>query len=557
MDKNQIIFLIVTFLFIIGYYYFIYPKYANVAQPQTVTSQNVEVQKEQDQFTNQQIQNAMTPSNLANLEEKSLRSKNDEEKNFELKNDNFIVKLTSNGAGFDQIVLDKGDNLVVSKDKMFFSTDLLNLTDTEINYIQPVYFSAEQKDEKSIVFKKQFIDLAGKECEIVKSIERVDKYKYIISISIRGLQNNIPKIENNISLFSFDDRLGPKQILSNKNNRQEIFYSFAKKYHPIKISKKSYTQIPDFDWINIQNLYYSIIIEKANANNANGITFINQENTQTIYIKANAIDLVDNVYKFNFYTLPKDRKILVSYNKDFDNIVNRFGILNPIVIGFEYLLNWLYSISKSWGISIIILAFIIKALLFPLTRQSTISMKKISQLNPQIKEIQEKYKDNPQKANVEMQALYKREKINPLSGCLPLLLQFPFLIALYNALMYNQGLRGASFLWIKDLSVGDVILNLPFNIPLLGSDIRLLPFIMLITQIGQTIFQSKSQVASTKEQEMQSKLMMWLFPIIFFFVLYNMSSGLILYWTCLNLLSIIETSAISFFEGKKLALAKK
>ncbi len=557
MDKNQIIFLIVTFLFIIGYYYFIYPKYANINQTQTVTTQNVEVQKEESQIANQQIQNTTTPSNLANLETKSLRSKNDEERYFELKQDDLITKVGSKGAGFNEIILDKDENLVVSTDKMFFSTDLLNVTDASIDYIQPVYFSAEQKDEKNIIFKKQFIDLAGKECEIVKSIERVDKYKYIIAVTIRGLQNNIPKIDSNISIFSFDDKIGPKQILSNKNNRQEIYYSFAKKYHPVKLSKKTYTQIPDFDWINIQNLYYSIIIEKANANNANGLTFINQENSQTFYIKANAIDLVENVYKFNFYTLPKDRKILLSYNKDFGSIVNRFGILNPIVIGFEYLLNWLYSISKSWGISIIILAFIIKALLFPLTRQSTISMKKISQLNPQIKEIQEKYKDNPQKANVEMQALYKREKINPLSGCLPLLLQFPFLIALYNALMYNMGLRGASFLWIKDLSIGDVIFKLPFNIPLLGSDIRLLPFIMLATQIGQTIFQSKSQVASTKEQEMQSKLMMWLFPIVFFFVLYNMSSGLILYWTCLNLLSIIETSAISFFEGKKLSLAKK
>lgn len=557
MDKNQIIFLIVTFLFIIGYYYFIYPKYANVNQNQVTSEQKVETQKEELNQNNSQSQSLEILSKNLDLQNKSLTSKNSEIKIFELKKDNFISKVSSSGANFNEIILDKDENLVVSSDKMFFSTDLLKITDSEILYLQPIDFNVEKAEQDKIIFKKQFIDLSGKECEIEKVIERIDKYKYSITISIRGLQNNIPKIDTNISLFSFDDRIGPKEILSNKNNRQDAFYSFAKKYHSIKLSKRSYTQIPDFDWFTIQNLYFSIILEKANANNANGIMFLNLENTQTFYIKANAIDLVDNVYKFNFYTLPKDRKLLLSYNKDFDNIINRFGILNPIVIGFEYLLNWLYSIFKSWGISIIILALIIKALLFPLTRQSTISMKKISQLNPQIKEIQEKYKDNPQKANTEMQALYKREKINPLSGCLPLLLQFPFLIALYNALMYNQGLRGASFLWIKDLSVGDVIFKLPFNIPLLGADIRLLPFIMLLTQIGQTIFQSKSQVASSKEQEMQSKMMMWLFPIVFFFVLYNMSSGLILYWTCLNLLSIIETSLISLFEGKKLEVAKK
>lgn len=549
MDKNQIIFLIITFLFIIGYYYFIYPKFANTNQVQTVTqpqniNQSTEIKQEE-----------LVQKDLSN--NKNIMVKTNNPVDLEIKNQGYKSIISSDGGGFKQILIDKNENLVVSPLKnLFLSTDLLELNDIAIKYLSSIDFKTETADEKKIVLKKSFLDNSGKECEIEKVIERVDNYKYTITVTIKGLQNNIPKIDQKISVFSFNDKLGPKEILNNKNNRQEIFYSFAKKYLPVKLSKKSYSQIPDFDWINIQNLYFSLIIEKANANNANGIAFLNEENSQTLYIKSNALDLVENIYKFNFYTLPKDRKVLLSYNKDFDKIVNRFGILNPIVIGFEYLLTWLYSISKSWGVSIIILAFIIKILLFPLTRQSTISMKKISKLNPQIKEIQEKYKDNPQKANVEMQALYKREKINPLSGCLPLLIQFPFLIALYNALMYNHGLRGASFLWIKDLSIGDSILHLPFNIPLLGADLRLLPFIMVITQIGQTIFQSKSQVASTKEQEMQSKMMMWLLPIVFFFVLYNMSAGLILYWTCLNLLSIIETSAISYIEGKKMSLVK-
>lgn len=555
MDKNQVIFLIVAFLLIIGYYYFIYPKFTNTNQNQIVNqTQTEKIENTSNEEMNENISNNETQNKIQ--DNITLLAKIDKEETYDLVSLNGFSKVSSVGGGFKEILIDKKENLIIDSERqMFFSTDIIDISDTIIKYIQPVYFLVANSDNKQIAYKKQFVDLAGKNCEIEKIIERIDNYKYSVTISIKGLQNNIPKLDNSISLFSFNGQIGPKELLSNKNNRQEIFYDFAKRYHPLKLSKKAFTQIPDFDWINIQNLYFSIIIEKANANNANGIAFINQENTQTLYIKTNAIDLVENVYKFNFYTLPKERKILISYKKDFSNIVNRFGILNPIVIAFEYLLNWLFSIFKSWGISIIILAFIIKIVLFPLTRQSTISMKKISQLNPQIKEIQEKYKDNPQKANVEMQALYKREKINPLSGCLPLLLQFPFLIALYNALMYNHGLRGASFLWIKDLSIGDTILKLPFNIPLLGTDIRLLPFIMLLTQIGLTIFQSKSQVASSKEQEMQSKMMMWLLPIVFFFVLYNMSSGLILYWTCLNLLSILETSAISLIEGKKLTVA--
>lgn len=553
MEKNQIIFLIITFLFIIGYYYFIYPKFYNTSQTQIVNQSQIEVTENQllsnNSSSNQQVKEVS--------DESSIFSKTDDIKSIELTSDNFISVISSVGGGFKDITFQKDENLVVNNEKnILLKSDLIKISDFSIDNLQPLYFNLYSNDDKKVIFKKEFIDLAGKKCEIEKVIERIDMYKYQIIISIKGLQNNIPKLNDTISLFSFNGYLGPKQLLSNKNNKQEIFFSFANKYNLVKLSRKNYTQVPDFDWFGIHNLYFSVIIEKANANNANSIAFLNEDNSQTFYIKANAIDLVDNVYKFNLYTLPKDRKLLLSYNKNFDNIINRFGILNPIVVGFEYILNWLYSIIKSYGISIIILALIVKIILFPLTRQSTISMKKISQLNPQIKEIQEKYKDNPQKANVEMQALYKREKINPLSGCLPLLLQFPFLIALYNVLIYNQGLRGASFLWIKDLSVGDIVYHLPFNIPLIGADIRLLPFIMLLTQIGQTIFQSKSQVSSTKEQEMQSKMMMWLFPVVFFFVLYNMSSGLILYWTCLNLFSIIETSVISYVEGLKMSSNK-
>lgn len=552
MDKNQIIFLLVTFLFIIGYYYFIYPKFAPVNQTQVIEQSQKEMSTD---ISNEQtkIETKESATELDNL-----LAKKEEIKTIELNKDDLISRLSSSGGAFTYILMDKNENIVTYPEKnMFLSTDLLAISDNSIQYFQPIYFNLFENDNQKVVLKKQFLDLSGKNCEIEKIVEKVDKYRYQVIISIKGLQNNIPKLDKNISLLSFSGFLGPEELLTNKNNKQEIFYSFAKRFNSIRISKKNYSTIADFDWIDIQNLYFTVIIEKANANNANGIAFINQDNSQVLYIKANALDLVENTYKFNIYTLPKERKVLISYKKDFEKILNRFGILNPIVIAFEYLLNWLNSFLNSWGFSIIVLALIVKILLFPLTRQSTISMKKISQLNPQIKEIQEKYKDNPQKANIEMQALYKREKINPLSGCLPLLLQFPFLIALYNVLIYSHGLRGASFLWIKDLSVGDVILKLPFNIPLLGPYLRLLPFIMLITQLGQTIFQSKSQVASTKEQEMQSKLMMWLFPIVFFFVLYNMSSGLILYWTCLNLLSIIETSAISYIEGKKIEVAKK
>ena len=554
MDRNQVVFLILSFLLIFGYYFLIYPKLNPVNQTPTQSTENIATEQDLEQTPEMETQ-SKEEQGLPGKKNFDIKTSINPEKKYDFKKEKNSISLTTKGGEFEELTINERDNLVIkTPETKFLSTEYYETNTGYVENSHPIDFAVNNEpDENSISLSKIFYDSASKEVEISKNIVFETSNKMNVTISIKGLQNNIPRFDDNlvISLFSFNGNIGPKELLTNKYNKQEISYYYAKKFNMVKLNKKGFSTIPDFNWISIQNLYFTIIIEKVNANNANALAILNQNNTQTMIVKANALDLVENVYKFNVYFMPKDRKMLSSYNKTFLSIKNRFGILNPLVIAFEYILSFLYSLIKNWGVAIIFLSIIIKALLFPLSRQSTVSMKKISQLNPEIKEIQEKYKDNPQKANAEMQALYKREKINPLSGCLPLLIQFPFLIALYNALLYNIELRGSSFLWIKDLSLGDSILHLSFKIPLIGSDIRLLPIIMLLSQLGQTFFQAKSQVASTKEQQMQTKLMTWLFPIVFFFVLYNMPAGLILYWTCLNILQILETLVVSAFEGRK------
>lgn len=554
MDRNQVVFLILSFLLIFGYYFLIYPKLNPVNQTPAQSTENLATEQNLEQTPEMETQ-SKEDQVLPGKKTFDINTSTNAEKKYNFKKEKNSISLTTKGGEFEELTINERDNLVIkTPETKFLSTEYYETNNGYVENSHPIDFAViNEPDENSISMSKIFYDSASKEVEISKNIVFETSNKMNVTLSIKGLQNNIPRFDDNlvISLFSFNGNIGPEELLTNKYNKQEISYYYAKKFNMVKVNKKGFSTIPDFNWVSIQNLYFTIIIEKVNANNANAIAILNPNNTQTMIIKANALDLVENVYKFNVYFMPKDRKILSGYNKTFLSIKNRFGILNPIVIAFEYILSVLYSLIKNWGVAIIFLSIIIKALLFPLSRQSTVSMKKISQLNPEIKEIQEKYKGNPQKANTEMQALYKREKINPLSGCLPLLVQFPFLIALYNALLYNIELRGSSFLWIKDLSLGDSILHLTFKIPLIGSDIRLLPIIMLLSQLGQTFFQTKSQVASTKEQEMQTKLMTWLFPIVFFFVLYNMPAGLILYWTCLNILQILETLVVSAFEGRK------
>ena len=160
-------------------------------------------------------------------------------------------------------------------------------------------------------------------------------------------------------------------------------------------------------------------------------------------------------------------------------------------------------------------------------------------LSPRIEEIKNKYPDNPEAQNAAMAKLYREEKINPMSSCLPMLIQFPILIAFYGLLNKNIELRGAMFIpgWINDLSIPETIFTLPFNIPLIGSQIHLLPILYTFSMIfSMKITQSSSSVAGSQQGMMN--FMTYGMPIIFFFILYNAPSGLLLYWSVMNVISI-------------------
>jgi YidC/Oxa1 family membrane protein insertase len=194
-------------------------------------------------------------------------------------------------------------------------------------------------------------------------------------------------------------------------------------------------------------------------------------------------------------------------------------------------MNGLHALGLSYGLVIVVITVIIKLLFWPLTQASTRSMKRMQKLQPQMKELQEKYKDDPKKMNERLMKFMKEHKINPAAGCLPILVQIPVFIGFYKMLQSAIELRGARFLWAFDLSQPDTI----WVIPGLGFPLNPLPIIMGLTQF----WQMRMTPPSPGMDPVQQKMFQYM-PLIFLFILYNFSSGLTLYWTVQNLLTIAQ-----------------
>ncbi len=229
----------------------------------------------------------------------------------------------------------------------------------------------------------------------------------------------------------------------------------------------------------------------------------------------------------NWWIGPKSRDLLASAPNDLAASVD-LGIFSFIAIPMLKLLSWMEAYVGNWGIAIILLTILIKIVFWPLSRKSFKSMEKMKQLQPMMKQIQEKYKDDKQAMQREVMQLYKTYGVNPMGGCLPILVQLPVFIALYQALLNCIELRHASFitylpgtdlLWLADLSVKD-----PYYIT---------PLVM-----GATMF--LQQWLSPAMGDPQQRRIMMIMPLVFTVMFINFPSGLVLYWLCNNVLSIAQ-----------------
>jgi len=241
-------------------------------------------------------------------------------------------------------------------------------------------------------------------------------------------------------------------------------------------------------------------------------------------------------YAYTLYFGPKKLKILEAAGNDLPHSVD-FGWFDVIGKPMLWLLNFFHQFSGNYGVAIILLTVLIKAVFWPITQKGMKSMKNMQKLQPRIVKIRERYKDDPAKMNQEIMTMYKTYKVNPFGGCLPMLIQIPFFFALYRVLMEAIELRHAPFmLWINDLSAPDR-LWIGFDIPYLHG----IPVMTLL--MGASMYLQQKMTPTTADP-MQARIMQFL-PIVFTVMFINFASGLVLYWLINNLLSILQQYLIN------------
>lgn len=235
----------------------------------------------------------------------------------------------------------------------------------------------------------------------------------------------------------------------------------------------------------------------------------------------------ESLLGMKYYVGPKEFSRLENMGQNQD-LIMQFGFFEFISKLLLSMMIAIHSFIPNWGLTIIMVTVIIKLLLWPLTNAQVRSSKRMAKLQEPMKALKEKYKDNPQKLQAETMRLFKENKVNPAAGCLPLLVQLPIFLGLYFMLRTSSELRFATFLWIPDLSVPDTIAMIS------GFPVNILPLIM-----GVSMFFQMRMMPSPTTDNAQRKIFQWM-PFIFLIFCYNFPSGLVLYWTVQNMLSILQ-----------------
>ncbi len=451
---------------------------------------------------------------------------------------------TWDGYPVQLLELDKGAEI-----NMLFNSSDGKLIDTKDLYFLSSYNPWEKvslKGSQEYIIKYELpIDSSG--AKIIKTF-RIKNGSYMFGLDVEIFNSSSFTSnyeyqlawENSLKLTEYrsDQEGGHAHAFSLMGDEIEVI-DVTSADEPVKSDLNGQT-----NWVSSRIKYFSVFLipdgKKAEGSYITGTYSTLPENGfEKNYSVALKMLVKNDKYEknsFKIYLGPVDYEILKSFNMDLESTM-RFSldfIVRPIAqFAILPFFLFIHKFISNWGIVIIIFSIIMKVILMPFTRFQMKSMKKMSELQPKMNAIKEKFKDDPQKQQAAIMKMYKEEKINPAGGCLPLLLQLPILYALFGVFNSTIELRQAYFgLWIHDLSIPDVIVHLPFKIPLFGiSDISGLALMMGITMF----IQQKMTVKDPKQMAM-----VYMMPIMMTLLFTTLPAGLNLYYFMFNLLSIVE-----------------
>jgi YidC/Oxa1 family membrane protein insertase len=353
-------------------------------------------------------------------------------------------------------------------------------------------------------------------------------YKVLVSIDLSGLED---ALSQGLYTLSWLGGLPSTEV----NKKDDLFYFRGYAYqggelHNTKINKNgsdSQKIIGNTNWIATRSKYFvSAIIPSTPAVGVEiGGLSINDVPRFDLALQND----IRSSKTFTLYLGPLEYNRIKALDVDLDRAMNLgWKPIRPISLGILALLKAMYQYIPNYGVVLIIFSILIKIVVYPLTKKSYTSTRKMQQIQPQLAALKEKYKNDPQKLNKATMAFYKEQGVNPMGGCLPLLIQMPLLFALFTVFRTTIELRGAPFmLWIRDLSAPDTLFNVG-NFP-----INILPLLMTATMIIQ---QKMTPTAAVGQQ----KAMPYIMNIMFLFIFYRFPSGLNLYYTLFNLLTVIQ-----------------
>lgn len=575
MNKNTIIAIVLSTIVVLASLILqpiLFPNTANnVAESENVTEETSAVKVEEDKKDLSLI-----------VEDES--DKNVEEQFFEITTKNAQIVLTNRGGDMisykllNHIDVDTKDGIQMV-DNVSKTNRACAVAFGDVNSpINNEIFNVTHKDENVYFFTKA-ISIKKEDGSVSKVIlgKRYtfdpESYVFKLDILIHG-----DDIENLVYTLRTSPQIGPHfdPKLNRYENRQFISFNGEKAKRQVISAKQFKSYNKDYLWNGIGGKYFVNLVVPLNPekmDNSYYSTLINEENN---YSNAQAIcvrkpfseDVEDSYY---MYYGPREEKALKIFNVAENNSWKLSGLKLNECLNSNGWLGWLETILKwfmevinkfvhNWGVSIIIMTILIKLLMFPFTKKQSLGTLKMQEIQPKIQAIQAKYKDNQQKLQQEMAKIYKDNGYNPMSGCLPMLVQFLILFAMYNLFNNYFEFRGSSFIphWIEDLSSGDSIYTLKFDIPFFGNQVRILPFIYLASQLLFGKITGNGGTAAPGTSQAQMQMMMYVMPVMFFVMFYNAPSGLLLYWTVSNIFQMGQQIIINkTMKQKKAELAAK